>query len=809
MTNDQRRQIFFAIDISGSTSHRFYYDHVLTIFNDMYKPGDVILFWHDSSFFVDHKLARLHFSRAQGLGGTSPSEILTQITSNGFSTTEIHLVLITDGEIDVEEIDSCDALIKMNSIQFGFVSTFIISKMGNGNMSVAASFNRQCGSTVTILRDETRYGLVAPSVAVSNADMLLLSRINTINTFAELSAAFDGLTRALTARMLGSKGDRALHDEVVAMRTRIARTFSQPHSSAADELSFAIDRNDLEGAILAGGQIVTEYNHPSGYESMTNLLIRLTDGALRYTFTPDEINAARATRATDVAEASTMNAVPVTQGPDEGVVFHCPLSVDDEVDACIMIAQPARPLLIGVEKKQTDLLIDSPLNALHSPDFVTKLMDHCDHAVSLGMVREAENTGHPLKTSPITRKALLGFLPLGPHETHVKAADWTLSQLISGGKALGNKDLWFAVIWFLVKRDKLEFLKELEPFIRAQLIFRLKRHKTAASMTGLSNFIMTPLRMDCAIFFTLCSALFSPRPSVASDPLKLHSLHAQELVELADLADVPVPPEIRSNIVRTVASLRLLAFTKRHPRDYVEVLGQMLFQNGFCVDRANVDSALLVDPLFSLPYIPLDGRASQEQQRAVMKMLPSACSTLPLNEVYWLLRRVDASMSGADVDIPLDWHADPLPPPKLVWRHYEGKFSEISHVTICHRTLRPYSVLDDGRTWKERFFEIIPQCRDPPEGLGKPVFSVHKLFMIFVGRLNRVPTVEETLLFLYARMVRSEKPIPTLVSYAPALVQSVIDDFIPLLAGQLRRAVKRFRDSASVVKRMEMEKGKD
>ena len=87
-----------------------------------------------------------------------------------------------------------------------------------------------------------------------------------------------------------------------------------------------------------------------------------------------------------------------------------------------------------------------------------------DHAISLKQIREAEKSGHPLEVSPMTRKKIIGILPLGESKEHVKAADWTLMQLISGGKNLGDRNLWFSIIWLLVKRKQYPYLNDVEEF---------------------------------------------------------------------------------------------------------------------------------------------------------------------------------------------------------------------------------------------------------------------------------------------------------------------------------------------------------
>jgi DNA-directed RNA polymerase subunit RPC12/RpoP len=130
------------------------------------------------------------------------------ILEEKINTKNYHLILITDGEIEVNGIDECDAAIIKNNINFGFVSVFIIGRNISMNLSVQAAFCRNCGSRVIVLKEDKLYKEVEPEVVISAEDHALLNTISNINTFDELTQTYDGLIQALTARVIGKKGDR-------------------------------------------------------------------------------------------------------------------------------------------------------------------------------------------------------------------------------------------------------------------------------------------------------------------------------------------------------------------------------------------------------------------------------------------------------------------------------------------------------------------------------------------------------------------------------------------------------------------------
>jgi hypothetical protein len=330
----------------------------------------------------------------------------------------------------------------------------------------------------------------------------------------------------------------------------------------------------------------------------------------------------------------------------------------------------------------------------------------------LQSLREAENAGYPIEASPITRKTISGFIPLGNHQSHVEAADWSISQLITGGKSLGNKDFWFSLIWILVEQSKIPYLKELIPFFREQMIWRLKNRSTTASLCVLSGFIQTRLRLDAAIYFSLVSSKFKIRPEPQYDILRLHLFHSSELIQILNLLDIQVPEDISRQIIRIKVMMQILTQSKKNGKFELLSIGNALVQKCYKINRNNVSNKLLENQRYRYIYIPLDGPASNDQIVEALSFLPASTKQLPLHEVYELIQLADPQKSAVDINIPLDWEAPPLPKVQYHWKHYEGKLKEFDIVQISPLTFRPYSVLSDGNTWQQSFGKIIPATNE-------------------------------------------------------------------------------------------------
>jgi hypothetical protein len=55
-----------------------------------------------------------------------------------------------------------------------------------------------------------------------------------------------------------------------------------------------------------------------------------------------------------------------------------------------------------------------------------------------------------LHKNPYTQNRLLGAIPLGTHHSHITVGNNTMAKLVSGGKGMGNLNLYFAAIWILI-----------------------------------------------------------------------------------------------------------------------------------------------------------------------------------------------------------------------------------------------------------------------------------------------------------------------------------------------------------------------
>ena len=114
--------------------------------------------------------------------------------------------------------------------------------------------------------------------------------------------------------------------------------------------------------------------------------------------------------------------------------------------------------------------------------------------------------------NPFTQNKLLGAIPLGSHKSHVTVGNYTIAKMMSGGKIVGNFNMYYAVVWHLIKEKEIEYLNEIEKNATEHLIFRLKNSKTMASLCGQAQFVTTELTTDLAVWYCVNSACLNLSP---------------------------------------------------------------------------------------------------------------------------------------------------------------------------------------------------------------------------------------------------------------------------------------------------------
>lgn len=732
-------ETLIAYDGSGSTGNSaFYHDETQKIVRGLPKESK-ILFWDTAGRVITPaRLAEIN-RRREGGGGTDPAVIADHVAATKFSG---DLVIITDGQVG--SIDGVATRLPA-SAAFSSVTAHLINTGGVVNMSVTCPFTRRSPHKVYLYeRGERR--LVTD---VTAADLAVVNRIAEINTVTDFEAASTALEKAVVAATMGTTGDPSLRDALLAMKTRIMRAEARAkgQSSTVTALNAALDEKRMADALALARTLTTEYYGPEAedpdaktWSARVSRLISMTEGALRSTFDLSGISAAirgdRARRAPTVA-AAPAEAAPLTDVA--AVPFECPITCDSEADVVLLVAD-GEPILTGLDKDLANSLYDCPLNLLNHPALIDALKERLDHPISLRALKEAYDMGHPIETSPMTRRPVAaGAICLGASEEHCTATTWTLANLFTGGKRIGNQDLWYALIWLLVEQGAVPYLAPILPQLRAHMAWRLTNHESSVSLTGVPEFPTTRVPLRTAVWYVFASAEFGMEPR--RDVLRAHLPHLAALKKLLDLSGLEVSDAVRTHVTRLRAMLSMLAWVKR---DRHTLPNTVLALKQACVE---VDpAALRVQFESTARFIPIDGAPSDEQIARARELLPEVGRKLSVAELVGLAALVDPSKSAGDIALPISWHAaPPWPATTNGWPAYGIREIPPSPVRICAATCRPYYHVNQA-TW--------PEAAEKHYGVpAHRLLSVNEAYVNFVIKYKMYPTRDELLTYLYNRRI--------------------------------------------------------
>lgn len=783
--------VLIAYDGSGSTGGCApYHDATQTIVKQY--PDAKILFWDNSHKVISHeKLAEINTAR-EGFGGTSPVEIAKWVRANDFHG---HLIIITDGEVHIHGVDECSTT--LGEWTFEYVDAHLIG--GSVNMSITCPFTRASSHTVYLYEPSSQYHQTM-TTHVDAADMELLTNIDRISAVEEFQAVAEKLEAVLVARTMGTAGNMELRDKLLAMKKRINSTIAAAagESDAAKDYVMALTAHNYDAAAAAAKRLTAEYYIQFGetdvsgstWSSKVNRMVAMTEGALRGVFSMNQITAGiqsdrirRAMGAAPTAAPAPSSAPPQTTDSK----FVCPITLDAENDV-VLLVKAGEPLLAALDKHVIDDLLDCPLNLTKYPELIEKLAARLDHPMSLSAyAADAANWTQ----SPMTRDPVLGgAICFGAADDHIKATQWTLAQLFTGGKLAGNPDFWYACIWWVLRHNCPTYLDSLKPFADAHMLWRLQKQQSFIALSGLPEFPTTRVPLNTAIWYVLASPLFGDEFGAGRDVLRGHLPHLTPLLELVDLAGFEIPVQLKRHYVRLRTMLRYLAWIKAD-RDRLPMYTRMLIQAHISVNPLAISLPSLAATCPK--YVPVDGPPSAGQvleARAHLRADP----TLTVDELVGIAGMVSPQKSASDIPLPLDWN--PAPTTHVVeWMYGLGEQEPIN-LTINPKTCRPQYMYGE-ETWRD----IATRKFGPVE----KQISVCAYYGKFVEAYGAYPSRNDLLVHIYKRCVVFGKH-----SALPAAIMQFIDEVCrdyASIAAALTPAefIVRWRESVRVDDRKRIE----
>jgi hypothetical protein len=487
-------------------------------------------------------------------------------------------------------------------------------------------------------------------------------------------------------------------------------------------------------------------------------------GDLRGQYSVESIRSNRMMRA-DTAKVETSFQVDIETHDLITKPVECPIIMDQDVPQ-IMILDLGEPILANVDKNIVDDIANCPLRLLNYPELVTKLKKSISQWTGTKI-------NQYLEFNPFTKQKLLGTIPLGGCGQHVKCGDYTMSWLFSAGKILGNINLYYGVIWHLIKSGEFEYLNEIKDQVTEHLIWRLTNSKTNASLCGLPQFVLTKVPTDVAIWYTVNSCLLNQPTD--RDTIRFHLFNLDVMLDIIKEFKYPISPKTIQQINRVKVLMSMLSAIKKNQIGFTNRI-RCLYQNAIHIDINQVpEKVKQIEKVFE--WIPIDGPASNQQTESILKTFPQFYRELTVKELIGLAQLVSPSKSASDITLETTWTPTSLTDSKINWL-YGLEEIPFEPIKISPVTFRPYYMVNHHNStvpWNQ----IVNNLYGTVD--NNKIFSAYRKFLDYFNKYEEFPNLESYLLFCFNRYANKCGVNATLPYQVAKFYNDVITSYKPIL----------------------------
>ena len=244
---------------------------------------------------------------------------------------------------------------------------------------------------------------------------------------------------------MGKEGNIPLKNQLVVMKNRMIKELSKKEAGDKDfspQIRGHLEKNDFSSAMEIAKKITSDYfcnDTTDSLEKRVSHLINLC-GNLKGQYNINQIKSNKMAYAKTAEEGTLVKEVEATDLSQN--LIECPIILDEDVPQILI--DECEPVLLGFDKFIVDDIAACPLRILNYPEVKAKLKSRLSNFMG---VKFADK----FMKNPFTQNKLLGAIPLGCHPSHIKVGNYTIAKLMSGGKILGNLNMFYAVIWHIIK----------------------------------------------------------------------------------------------------------------------------------------------------------------------------------------------------------------------------------------------------------------------------------------------------------------------------------------------------------------------
>ncbi len=556
--------------------------------------------------------------------------------------------------------------------------------------------------------------------------------------------------------------NKKLHDILVSLKQKLTKQFIETMSK--QDFDSYLKDGDYEGAKLVSQTMINEYYGCSpikNFSSKFDTLIGIVSG--KTNFSVNQFNAIK---------ANTFTTAPIVQSEDhesltnEGVsLMECPIMMTE--DAIVIPILSGEPILYGEDKKVIDQVMKNPLSILSYDHLVDKIKSRLSQSFGLYSYCEIYKT---TRLDPLTREPISGCIPLGSNREYVNEATKAIMHLFTGGRILGNVDLYYAVLYFIC--NDVEFLSDVFYQIQEQMIYRMNNHKTSASLSGMAELVGTKILFKEAIWFVLTSgSLYTDNTII---PIRQHAFVQDKLIELNSLNGYRISLEDLQYCKLTKMMLSMLQRCKKDPQFQDKI--RSLYQSHIRLVEGEKSVYIFFNSLIDMSSYSVDEINEIKMQYIISKLVDPSKSASDIK-----IGNVNVDL----IDFPVftDIWSD-----REIYKHYPC----IININTC----RPIYRLSESTTWEDSYKEVYSY---------EKILSLNKYFGDYVYEKKEYPNIEQLALYTWKRESgKGETTLPSTIMKSCELIINDYQDIISSITPEV--FAERFNLSVNRIERERLEK---
>ena len=734
-----------AYDCSYSTSDScsnfdttLYHSKTQDLVKNLNSENTLFVRWDQNHTVISKVDLEIINKQRIGFGGTSPVSLFKFIKEINFKG---NLLFISDGQIGNDCVQICSEILL--SWTFNSVSIYLIYTGGEINESVSCALTRSSPHNIYIYKN----GLMQPAIEVTDNDYKFVYNIENINTIEDFLKQKEILKNVLVSINMGTNGNKVLHTKLVALKNKLTKYESKSFLKSSDNPVSRLIKSfeNSEPSLSELDNVWKMYyklediDEDNDWKKLIDKFISWCSGSLLTAFDRNKISNREASSVIEPVIPS--ESVEILEEKTEDLKLTCPITLSDSSNMILLMKKTNSSVFDDLPTCLRDSLINCPLNALRNNDILNYIKSLFDCVISIEAYKELVDYGISDK-SPLTREQIFGGLCLGKDNSHIKATNSTLRYILTGGKSLGNMDLWFAVIYFIIKRGQAEHLTEYLPIVEEHLKYRLINNKSYMCLSGLPTYptysVPIGLALWCSIMATTSN--LSLIKNTKNDPIRLHLSYSLDMIEMLNIIGISVPSKLLEHINRLKTLRYFLLEIKKGKKNSLKLKN--------LIDALSYNAIETSDL-----WVLIDGEPSDLQISNVRSKLPNVCKELSNTEIIDIIELCDSNKSESDIYIPYNYIVKPFEKTTTKNWNFKSNMPSIK-VNISPKTCRPYyNIIDNGRKkiWLDKAIEIY----------GNELFSTNNFFGTYVSENKKYPTKSEFLnyLFMY-HFTRNKKTLP-------------------------------------------------